>query len=78
MTEERRTREPDDQAEQVSDDSITVNERADGVRRTADDAPVHPRAAGETDPEAAADPTIPPDTPHGRPTGEDRPQPDDP
>ncbi|WP_350279099.1 hypothetical protein [Kribbella sp. HUAS MG21] len=65
---ERRTREPDDRAEQVSDDSITVNEPEDGVRRTADDEPVHPRSAGETDPAAAADPTIPPDSPHGQPT----------
>jgi hypothetical protein len=59
----------DNQNATVSDDRITANERDDDVRRTADDEPVHPVAAGETDPEVAEDPTIPQDSPHGRPTG---------
>jgi hypothetical protein len=61
--------ETDTEKATVSGDRITANDRDDGVRRTADDEPVHPVAAGETDPEAAADPTIAPDSPHGRPTG---------
>jgi hypothetical protein len=61
--------EADGEKDTVSEDRITANQRDDDVRRTGDDEPVHPVAAGETDPEAAADPTIPPDSPHGRPTG---------
>lgn len=68
---DRRTPDQVDGDATASDDRITANERADGVRRTADDEPVHPAAAGETDPEVAADPTIPPDSPHGRPTDTD-------
>jgi hypothetical protein len=51
----------------------TANERSDGVRRTADDRLVHPVAAGESDPAAAADPTVAPDTMPGRPTGTEAP-----
>ncbi|MEU4605636.1 hypothetical protein AB0F43_21855 [Kribbella sp. NPDC023972] len=54
-----------------AEERMTANERADGVRRTGDDRLVHPVAAGETDPVAAADPTVAPDTPPGRPTGGD-------
>ncbi|NIK58431.1 hypothetical protein BJY22_004148 [Kribbella shirazensis] len=68
---DRTTQDPGDQSGTASEDRITANEREDGVRRTADDELVHPAAAGETDPDAAADPTIPPDSPHGQPTGED-------
>lgn len=68
---DRRTQGQVDGNATASDDRITANERDDGVRRTADDELVHPAAAGETDPELAADPTIPPDSPHGRPTGTD-------
>lgn len=48
---------------------VTANERSDGVRRTGDDRLVRPVAAGETDSDAAADPTITPGTTPGRSTG---------
>jgi hypothetical protein len=56
-----------------TEERVTANERGDGVRRTGDDRLVHPVAAGEADPDAAADPTIAPNTAPGRPTGVDSP-----
>jgi hypothetical protein len=54
-----------------TEERVTANERDDGVRRTGDDRLVRPTAAGETDADAAADPTIAPDSAPGRPTGAD-------
>jgi hypothetical protein len=56
-----------------TEERVTANERDDGVRKTGDDRLVHPVAAGEADPDAAADPTIAPDAAPGRPTGVDSP-----
>jgi hypothetical protein len=59
-----------------SEERVTANERSDGVRRTADDRLAHPVAAGESDPDAAADPTIASDSAPGQPTGVDSPRTD--
>ncbi|MFC5265621.1 hypothetical protein ACFPJ1_26215 [Kribbella qitaiheensis] len=60
----------------ASEEQVTANERSDGVRRTGDDRLVQRVAGGESDPDAAADPTIASDSAPGQPTGVDSPRKD--